>query len=91
MALVLRSSRIRRIIIAFTVNRLGTFFGLVALLVAVYDHTNSALAVAALLLAGQALPAFTVPALVARVEASTHGRELSASIASRPRSPPHSR
>ena len=77
MALMLRSSRIRRIIIAFTVNRLGTFFGLVALLVVVYDHTKSALAVAALLLAWQALPAFTVPALVARVEASTHGRELS--------------
>lgn len=76
MALMLRSSRIRRIIIAFTVNRLGTFFGLVALLVVVYDHTKSALAVAALLLAWQALPAFTVPALVARVEASTHGREL---------------
>src|ERR1019366_8184668 len=34
------------------------------------DHTHSALAVAALLVVGQALPAFLVPALVARIEAS---------------------
>lgn len=73
----LRSPRLRRILIAFTVNRLGTFFGLLALLVAVFDHTHSALAVAGLLLAAQALPAFLVPALVARVEASVRGRELS--------------
>ena len=38
---------------------------------------NSALAVAALLLAWQALPAFIVPAVVARIEASKRGRELS--------------
>jgi MFS family permease len=49
----------------------------VALLVAVFDHTHSALAVAALLFAGQALPAFVVPAVVARVEASSRGGELS--------------
>ena len=53
-------SRLRRILAAYTVNRLGTWFGLVALLVAVFDHTHSALAVAALLFAGQALPAFLV-------------------------------
>ena len=73
----LQSARLRRIIVAYTVNRLGTWFGLVALMVAVFDHTHSAIAVAALLLAGQALPAFVVPALVARVEASVHRRELS--------------
>ncbi len=73
----LQSARLRRIIAAYTINRLGTWFGLVALMVAVFDHTHSAIAVAALLLAGQALPAFVVPAVVARVEASVRRRELS--------------
>jgi len=68
---------LRRIIFAYTVNRLGTWFGLVALMLAVFDHTRSAIAVAAMLFAGQALPAFVVPAVVARVEASVRGRELS--------------
>jgi predicted MFS family arabinose efflux permease len=72
----LSSPRLRRIIAAYTVNRLGTWFGLIALAVAVFDHTHSALAVAALLVAGQALPAFLVPALVARVEASSRRGEL---------------
>jgi MFS family permease len=74
----LRSPRVRRILVAFTVNRLGTFIGIVALLAVVYDRTGSAVAVSALLLAWQALPAFAVPALVARLEASRHGRELTA-------------
>jgi len=60
------------------VNRLGTWLGVVALMLAVFDQTHSAVAVAALLLAGQALPAFAVPAVVARVESSTRRRELSA-------------
>jgi MFS family permease len=62
---------------AYTINRLGTWFGVVALMLAVFDHTHSAVAVAALLLAGQALPAFVVPAVVARVEASARRSELS--------------
>ena len=62
---------------AYTVNRLGTWFGFLALSVAVYDHTHSAIAVASLLVAGQALPAFVVPVLVARVEASSRRGELS--------------
>lgn len=74
----LKSSRLRRILAAYTVNRLGTWFGLVALLLAVFDHTHSALAVAAFMFAAQALPAFVVPAVVARVEASSRRRELSA-------------
>ena len=74
----LESSRLRRILAAYTVNRLGTWIGLIALMLAVFDETRSAVAVAALLLAGQALPAFVVPAVVARAEASTRGRELSA-------------
>jgi MFS family permease len=73
----LSSPRLRRIIFAYTVNRLGSWVGLVALSLAVFDHTHSALAVAALLFAWQALPAFLVPALVARVEASARQRELS--------------
>jgi MFS family permease len=72
-----RSSRPRRILVAYTVNRLGTWLGTVALMLAVFDETHSAVAVAALLFASQALPAFLVPAVVARVEASTRRRELS--------------
>jgi MFS family permease len=74
----LKSSRLRRILAAYTVNRLGTWFGLVALLLAVFDHTHSAIAVAGFMFAAQALPAFLVPAVVARVEASSRRRELSA-------------
>lgn len=74
----LQSRRLRRILGAYTVNRLGSWVGLVALSLAVFDHTHSALAVAALLLAWQALPAFLVPAVVARVEASERHGELSA-------------
>jgi Transmembrane secretion effector len=74
----LSSRRLRRIVAAYTVNRLGTWFGFVALSVAVFDHTHSALAVAALLLAGQVLPAFLAPALIARVEASERAGTLAA-------------
>jgi hypothetical protein len=74
----LESPRLRRIIAAYTVNRLGTWFGYVALSLAVFEHTHSALAVAALLVSGQALPAFLVPAVVARVEASRRRAKLSA-------------
>jgi predicted MFS family arabinose efflux permease len=74
----LKSPRLRRILVAYTVNRLGTWFGLVALLLAVFEHTHSAIAIAALLFAWQALPAFVVPAVVARIEASDHRGELSA-------------
>jgi Transmembrane secretion effector len=73
----LKSPQLRRIIAAYTVNRLGTWFGYVALSLAVFDHTHSALAVAALLVSGQALPAFLVPALVARIESSQRRGELS--------------
>jgi len=74
---VLESPRLRRILLAYTVNRLGSWVGLVALSLAVFDHTHSPLAVAGLLLAWQALPAFVVPAVVARVEASVRKSELS--------------
>jgi predicted MFS family arabinose efflux permease len=73
-----QSPRVRRIVLAYTINRLGTWFGFIALAVAVYDHTHNALAVGALLICSQVLPAFIVPALVARVEASARRGELSA-------------
>jgi hypothetical protein len=76
-ASVLQSSRLRRILFAYTVNRMGSWVGLVALSLAVFDHTHSPLAVAGLLLAWQAVPAFLVPAVVARVEASANKSELS--------------
>lgn len=77
MRLVMGSPQLRRIVLAYTINRLGGWFGLLALVLAVYDHTHSALAVSALLFAGQALPALVVPAVVARVEASKRSGELS--------------
>jgi predicted MFS family arabinose efflux permease len=73
-----KSPRLWRILAAYTVNRLGTWFGYVALSVAVFDNTHSAISVAALLVAGQALPAFVAPALAARIEASPRRGELSA-------------
>src|SRR3954447_1502869 len=72
----LRHPELRRIVAGYTVNRLGTWFGFIALSVVVFDHTHSALAVASLLLASQVLPALLTPALVARVEASTRRGEL---------------
>jgi predicted MFS family arabinose efflux permease len=74
----LRSARLRRILAAYTINSLGTWFGLIALLVAVYDHTHSALAIAGLTFSADALPAFVVPVVVAWVEASERRRELTA-------------
>jgi hypothetical protein len=68
---------VRGIIVAYTVNRLGTWIGYVALSVAVYDKTHSAVAVAALLVSAQVLPALAVPAVVAHVEASPRRGELS--------------
>lgn len=74
------SPRLRRILAAYTVNKLGTWFGTVALSLAVYDHTHSAAAVTALFVA-RYLPALVVPALVARVEASSRRGALGAMYA----------
>jgi MFS family permease len=73
----LKPSPLRRILFAYTVNQLGSWVGLVALSLAVFDHTHSAFAVAALLFAWQALPALLGSAVVARVEASGRRSELS--------------
>lgn len=78
MRVVMGSRQLRRIVLAYAVNRLGGWIGLLALVLAVYDHTHNALAVSGLLFVGQALPALVVPALVARVEASKRRGELSA-------------
>ena len=74
----LRAPRLRRLILAYAINRGGTWFGVIALSLAVYDKTHKGLAVAALLIASQAVPAFVVPVVIARVEASKRQRELSA-------------
>jgi MFS family permease len=74
---VLANPRLRRIVLAYGINRLGTWFGTVALALGVYDHTHSALEVAAVLIAAQVLPAFVVPAVIARVETSKGRHELS--------------
>lgn len=66
-----KSARLRRILFAYTVNELGTWFGYVALALSIYDHTHSALATAGLFLARGLLPALCAPMLVARVERSS--------------------
>jgi MFS family permease len=71
------SPRLRRILLAYTVNQMGTWFAYVALSVSVYDHTHSAIAVAGMFIAARLLPALATPALVARLEASTRHGELS--------------
>jgi Major Facilitator Superfamily len=68
------SPKLRRIVAAYTINRLGTWFGFIALSLAVFDQTHSAIAVAAVLIAAQVVPALVAPALVARVETSTRNR-----------------
>jgi MFS family permease len=62
------SPRLRRILLAYTVNQLGTWFGYFALSLGIYDHTHSALAVAAMFVAARGLPALLAPALVASTE-----------------------
>lgn len=73
----LRSTRLRKILLGYTVNELGTWFGYVALALAVYDHTHSAIAVSGLFLSGRLLPALLVPWLVASLEGSSQRGLLS--------------
>jgi MFS family permease len=75
----LQSPRVRRIVAGYTVNRLGNWVGYVAISLAVYDHTGSALAVSGVLMAAQALPAFLVPWVVARIE-TFHRRGVLAAL-----------
>jgi hypothetical protein len=71
-----KSPRLRRILLAYTVNELGTWFGYVALALGVYDHTGSAIATAGLFVARGLFPALLAPVLVARVERSTRDGRL---------------
>jgi MFS transporter len=71
-----KSPRLRRILFAYTVNELGTWFGYVALALGVYDHTRSAIATAGLFVARGLLPALLAPVLVARTERSTRTGRL---------------
>jgi hypothetical protein len=63
-----KSSRLRRILLAYTVNQLGSWFGYFALSLGIYDHTHSALAVAGMFVAARGVPALLAPALVASTE-----------------------
>ncbi len=65
-----KSPRLRRILLAYTVNELGTWFGYVALGLGVYDNTHSAIATAGLFVARGLLPSLLAPVLVARTERS---------------------
>jgi len=73
-----RSPLTRRIVLAYTVNRFGTWFGNIALAIFVYDRTHNELAVAALLIAGEVVSGLLVPALIARVETRRRPHGLSA-------------
>ena len=74
----LRLPGFRHLTGAYWVNELGNWLGEVALAVLVFNETGSPLAVAALFLAIQFLPAFVAPPLVARVETFPSRRSLSA-------------
>jgi hypothetical protein len=63
-----KSSRLLRILLAYTVNQLGSWFGYFALSLGIYDHTHSALAVAGMFVAARGVPALLAPALVASTE-----------------------
>jgi MFS family permease len=71
-----KSPRLRRILVAYTVNELGTWFGYVALGLGVYDNTHSAIATAGLFVARGLLPALLAPVLVARTERSLRNGQL---------------
>lgn len=73
-----KSPRLRRLLVAYAVNELGTWFGYVALAVGVYDHTKSAIATAGLFIARGLLPAVLAPVLVTRIERSRRRGGLAA-------------
>lgn len=62
------SPRLRRMLLAYTINEVGTWFGYVALAVGVYDATGSVIATTALFLARGLMPALVAPVLVVKVE-----------------------
>ncbi len=66
----------RNLALAYAVNELGDWLGLIALAVLVFDQTGDPLATTALFLATQFLPALLVPLLVPRLEAHRVRRTL---------------
>lgn len=76
MRAILPAPGLRRIVLAYTVTKLGTWFGIGALTLAVYNHTHSAVWVSVVMIV-PLLPALLAPALVARVELSPRRGTLS--------------
>ena len=73
-----KSPRLRRILLAYAINELGTWFAYVALSIVVYNETHSAPAVAVMFVSARLVPALTVSALVARAEAWQRRGQLTA-------------
>lgn len=67
-----------RLLASYTINELGDSVGIVALAFLVYDQTESALATAALFLAGKFVPAFLSPLAVAHLDRRPVRRALPA-------------
>lgn len=65
-----KSPRLRQMLLAYTINEVGTWFGYVALAVGVYDATGSVIATTSLFLARGLMPALLAPVLVVKVERS---------------------
>ena len=65
-----------RLLTTYSLNRLGDYVGIVALALLVYAETRDALAVSALFVAMEFLPAFAAPALTARVDQTAYRRTL---------------
>jgi MFS family permease len=72
------SPRLRRLLLAYTINEVGTWFGYVALAVGVYDATGSVIATTGLFLARGLMPALVAPVLVVKVERSPRRGALTA-------------
>ena len=72
----LRSPTFARLLWTYTVNRLGDHVGIVALALLVYAKTSDALAVSALFVAMEFLPAFAAPVLIARIDQLAFRRAL---------------
>ncbi|MDQ2629726.1 MAG: MFS transporter [Actinomycetota bacterium] len=64
----LRRPLFRRLAASYAINELGDWMGIIALSVLVFDHTESALATAALFLGTRFLPALFAPVLVTQSE-----------------------
>jgi MFS family permease len=65
---LLRRRPFGRLLLSYLINYTGDFIGLVALAILVYGETHNALAVSALFIASQFLPALAAPALTARID-----------------------